>query len=44
MESGPLFRGVRGNSVSKTTLETSTIPHLIKRAAKRASNDTIIIS
>jgi len=44
IESGPLFRGVRGNSVSKTTLETSTIRRLIKRAAKRAGIDTSVTS
>ncbi|CAN0599739.1 unnamed protein product, partial [Ectocarpus sp. 12 AP-2014] len=36
-ESGTLFRGTRGDLVSKTTLETSTIDQLTKRAARQPS-------
>ncbi len=40
IKSGPLFRGVRGDTIGASTLDTSTIRRLIKRAAKRARLDS----
>ncbi len=44
IKSGPLFRGIRGDAIGPSVLDTSTIRRLIKRAARRAGIETSITS
>ncbi len=44
IKSEPLLRGVRGDAIGVTSLDTSTIRRLIKRAARRAGIDTGVTS
>lgn len=44
IKNGPLFRGIRGNSVGRAAINTSSIRRLIKRSAERAGVEARIIS
>lgn len=44
IKGGPLFRGIRGDAIGASTLDTSTIRRLIKRAARRAGIETSVTS